>query len=100
MHRPYAVSPDGAGVPERHLQHPHENAWSREQIVDDPIKHTNFVTCRKRGSSLVRRLVQSEGDSAKQRIRGWLGAIDDERLLKFGLTPMEIRALRDPVRRI
>ncbi len=45
-------------------------------------------------SSLVRRLVQAKDDPAKQRIREWLGLIDDERLLDFGLTPDDIAALR------
>jgi hypothetical protein len=67
--------------------------------MSGPIKNTNQVMRRIGGASLVRRLVQSDGDTAKQRIRGWLGAMDDEKLLKFGLTPIEIRVLRDPVQR-
>jgi hypothetical protein len=50
--------------------------------------------CRKAGSSLVRRLVQARDDPAKQRIRRWLGDINDERLASFGLTPEDIALLR------
>jgi hypothetical protein len=50
--------------------------------------------CRQAGSSLVRRLVQAKNDPAKQRIRRWLCAINDERLLNFGLTPEDIALLR------
>ena len=45
-------------------------------------------------SSLVRRLVQAQDDPAKQRIRRWLGKINNERLLSFGLTPEDIALLR------
>ena len=45
-------------------------------------------------SSLVRRLAQAQDDPAKQRIRRWLGDIDDARLLGFGLTPEDIALLR------
>jgi hypothetical protein len=50
--------------------------------------------CRKARSSLVRRLVQSKDDPAKQRIRRWLSDISDERLLSLGLTPEDIALLR------
>jgi hypothetical protein len=46
------------------------------------------------GSSLVRRLALAQNDAAKERIRGWLRAMDDERLLAFGLTPDDIALLR------
>jgi hypothetical protein len=46
------------------------------------------------GSSLVRRLVRAKDDPAKQRIRAQLSEIDDERLLRFGLTSEDIAALR------
>jgi hypothetical protein len=46
------------------------------------------------GSALVRRLVLAQNDPAKQRIRQWLGDIDDERLLSFGLKPLDIVILR------
>jgi hypothetical protein len=49
---------------------------------------------RRARSSLVRRLVQARDDPAKQRIRRWLGDIDDARLLGFGLTPEDIALLR------
>jgi hypothetical protein len=66
--------------------------------MNDSVKNTDYVTSLRDGSSLVRRLVRSEGDTAKRRIRVWLSAIDDERLLEFGLTPVEIYTLRDPLR--
>jgi hypothetical protein len=50
--------------------------------------------CREPRSSLVRRLVQAKDDPAKQRIRRWLGDINDERLASFGLTPEDIALLR------
>ena len=50
--------------------------------------------CRKARSGLVRRLVQARDDPAKQRIWRWLIVIDDERLLRFGLTPEDIVLLR------
>jgi hypothetical protein len=49
---------------------------------------------QKARSSLVRRLVEARDDPAKQRIRRWLGDIDDERLANFGLTPEDIALLR------
>lgn len=48
----------------------------------------------KRASSLVRRLAAATDDPAKERVRGWLAAIDDERLSAFGLTAVEIATLR------
>jgi hypothetical protein len=45
-------------------------------------------------SGLVRRLVHAEGDPAKQRIRAWLCNIDDEKLLRFGLSAADIAILR------
>jgi hypothetical protein len=50
--------------------------------------------CRKARSGLVRRIVQARDDPAKQRIRRWLTAIDDERLVSFGLTADDIALLR------
>jgi hypothetical protein len=46
------------------------------------------------GSSLVRRLVRAKSDPAKQRIRSWLVQIDDEQLVRFGLTYEDIATLR------
>jgi hypothetical protein len=63
-----------------HGQHP--------SIVEDLPK------CRQPGSSLVRRLVRAKDDPGKQRIRRWLCAINDERLLDFGLTTEDIALLR------
>jgi hypothetical protein len=45
-------------------------------------------------SSLVRRLVAAQDDPAKQRIRAWLAACDDERLSRFGLAAEDIALLR------
>jgi hypothetical protein len=42
----------------------------------------------------VSRLVQASDDPAKQRVRRLLVDIDDDRLLRFGLTPDDIVALR------
>ena len=50
--------------------------------------------CRKASSSLVRRLVQAKHDPVKHRIRRWLSDINDERLLRFGLTMEDIALLR------
>ena len=45
-------------------------------------------------SSFVRRLLQARDDAAKRRVRAWLLEIEDERLLRFGLTPEDIAILR------
>ena len=45
-------------------------------------------------SSLVRRLVQAQEDSAKRRIRAWLGDLNNEQLLNLGLTFEDIAVLR------
>lgn len=45
-------------------------------------------------SPLVRRLVQARHDPAKERIRAWFQAIDNDRLLAFGLTAVDIETLR------
>ena len=52
------------------------------------------IADRKVKSRLVRRLVQASDDPVKQRVRRLLVDIDDERLLRFGLTPDDIVALR------
>jgi hypothetical protein len=62
--------------------------FSRKDATTPPARST------KAGSSLVRRLVQARDDPAKERIRGWLRDIDDERLLNFGLTREDIAILR------
>jgi hypothetical protein len=46
------------------------------------------------GSSLVRRLVLAKDDPAKQLIRAWLSAIDDDRIFCLGLTSEDIAVLR------
>jgi hypothetical protein len=48
----------------------------------------------KSGSSLVRRVVQVQDDPAKQRIRAWLRALDNEQLSSLGLTSEDIAVLR------
>jgi hypothetical protein len=48
----------------------------------------------KSGSSLVRRVVQAQDDPAKQRIRAWLRALDNEQLSSLGLTSEDIAVLR------
>jgi hypothetical protein len=49
----------------------------------------------KSGSSLVRRVVQAQDDPAKQRIREWLIALDNEQLSsRLGLTSEDIALLR------
>ena len=45
-------------------------------------------------SSLVRRLINARNDPAKERIRDWLSAICDAKLLSFGLSVDDIRRLR------
>ena len=45
-------------------------------------------------STLVRRLLQAHNDPAKQRLRSWLAAIDDPKLVEFGLTREDIAVLR------
>jgi hypothetical protein len=47
-------------------------------------------------SKLLRRLVGSRNDPAKQRVLSWLKDIDDERLSAFGFTSEDIAALRVP----
>ena len=62
--------------------------YSRRDIAERPGNRLEA------GSSLVRRLVQAKDDPAKERLRMWLSAIEDERLLGFGLTPDDISVLR------
>jgi hypothetical protein len=45
-------------------------------------------------SSLVRRLVQAQGDPAKRRIRTWLCDLNDEQLSNLNLTSEDIASLR------
>lgn len=61
---------------------------SQQSIALRPIADRRVQSC------LVRRLIQAGDDTAKQRIRRLLVAIDDERLLSSGLTPDDIVALR------
>ena len=52
----------------------------------------NFARPR---SSVVRRLLRARDHAVKQRVRGWLADLDDERLLAFGLAPEDIALLRE-----
>jgi len=61
--------------------------YSQQSIALRPIAD------RKVKSRLVRRLVQASDDPVKQRVRRLLVDIDDERLLRFGLTPDDIVVL-------
>ena len=47
----------------------------------------------------MRRLVLARDDPAKERIRQWLSAMDDDRLMSFGLTPLDIVILRSATAR-
>jgi hypothetical protein len=50
-------------------------------------------------SGLVRRLIlRSQGDPARRRILAWLVAVDEARLLQFGLTLADISILRSAAR--
>jgi hypothetical protein len=50
-------------------------------------------------SGLVRRLLlRSHGHPARQRLLTWLLAVDDARLLRFGLTPEDVAILRATTR--
>ena len=50
-------------------------------------------------SVLVRRLLfRCHDNPARQRILAWLLAVDDARLLKFGLSPEDIAILRTSAR--
>jgi uncharacterized protein YjiS (DUF1127 family) len=62
--------------------------FSRQDITVRPAERL------KAQSSLVRRLVQAQDDPAKQRIRVWLKALDDEKLSGLGLTHEDIVVLR------
>jgi hypothetical protein len=49
--------------------------------------------------SFVRRLLlRSHGHPARQRLLTWLLAVDDARLLRFGLTPEDVAILRATTR--
>jgi hypothetical protein len=55
------------------------------------INHRKDQGCR---SNLVRRLVGSHNDPAKQRALRWFTVMDDRRLLEFGLSHRDIAELR------
>ena len=62
--------------------------FSRQGMVAIPV--ANSVAA----SSLVRRLLQSHDNPAKWRMLAWLMGIDDQRLLRYGLTLEDIAVLR------
>jgi hypothetical protein len=67
--------------------------------IQFPRKGVAASRLLKSGSSLVRRVVQAQDDPAKQRIRAWLTALENEQLSgSLGLTPEDIAILR-PERR-
>ncbi len=45
-------------------------------------------------SALVHRLIRARNDAARERIREWFCQMDDQRLLDFGLTPVDGAILR------
>jgi hypothetical protein len=63
--------------------------------IQFPRKDVAASRLLKSGSSLVRRVVQAQDDPAKQRIREWLIALDNEQLSsRLGLTSEDIAVLR------
>src|ERR1700726_3366056 len=58
------------------------------------LPNSLIASQRKARSSLVRRFVQAQDERAKQRTRRWLGRINNEQFLGFGLTPEDISLLR------
>ena len=58
------------------------------------LPNSLIASQRKARSSLVRRFVQAQDERAKQRTRRWLGRINNEQFLGFGLTPEDIALLR------
>jgi hypothetical protein len=45
-------------------------------------------------SALVHRLIRAHNEAARERIREWFCQMDDQRLLDFGLTPVDGAILR------
>jgi hypothetical protein len=62
--------------------------------IQFPRKGVATSRLLKSGSSLVRRVVQAQDDPAKQRIRAWLRALDNEQLSSLDLTSEDIAVLR------
>jgi hypothetical protein len=73
------------------VSHAGQEAIMTVQLAQQGIAPSSALRAR---SSLVRRLVQARDDPAKQRIRAWLSALDDEQLSGLGLTPEDITVLR------
>jgi hypothetical protein len=71
-----------------------------EDHAPKDVDLTRFYAWRvARSSALVRRLLfRSHDDAGKRRILTWLLAVDDARLLKFGLTHEDIAVLRTTAR--
>jgi uncharacterized protein YjiS (DUF1127 family) len=67
---------------------------TRELTMNDYVQVLDYAAEVKPRSSLVRRLVRARNDAVKLRARRWLRAIDDERLLDFGLSQQDIAELR------
>jgi hypothetical protein len=62
--------------------------------IQFPRKSVAAGRLLKSGSSLVRRVVQARDDPAKQRIRAWLRALDNEQRSSLGLTSEDMAVLR------
>jgi hypothetical protein len=62
--------------------------------MDGYVQVIDFPTELEARSGLVRRLVRARDDAVKLRARQWLAAIDDAKLLAFGLSRQEIADLR------
>ena len=62
--------------------------------MNDYVQVMDYAAELKPRSSLVRRLVRARNDAVKLRARRWLTAIDDERLLDFGLSHQDMAELR------
>ena len=70
-----------------------------DRTVTDVDLTRRYAWRAARSSALVRRLLfRSHDDAGKHRILKWLLAVDDARLLKFGLTHDDIAVLRATAR--
>ncbi len=62
--------------------------------MNDLAQAIDYSSDQKPKSGLVRRLVLARDDAVKLRARQWLTAMDDQKLLDFGLSRQDIAALR------
>ena len=62
--------------------------------MNDLTQAIDYSFEQKPKSSLVRRLVLARDDALKLRARRWLAAMDDQKLLDFGLSRGDVAALR------